>query len=503
MIVQELTAEEKKRYRRLEFIPGILVWTTFAAVIILSFIRPYWAIVFIIAFDLYWMLRIFYLLVYLLTSYKRLKENIKIDWMNRLRDLPDWERIHHLIVLPTYKEDFEIIDGTFEALIKSRYPLKKMIVVLAGEERDEKNFKNIVGRISAKYGDFFRKLLITIHPKDIPGEVAAKGANIHWAGHQAQKFIDQAEIPYRDIIVSCFDIDTIVHRQYFAALAFQYLTHPNPLRASFQPIALYNNNIWDSPALMRVVANSTSFWLLTELVRPERLFTFSSHSMSFQALADVGFWDNTIVTEDSRIFLQCFLRYDGDYKVTPLYMPVSMDTVLGKTLRRSLVNQYKQQRRWAWGVEHLPFMIWNFRKNPKISKSLKIRYLWILAEGMYSWATAPILIFILGWLPLAVSNAFYGNISGSVLAQNAPKVLEALMRIGMLGLFASAIISTVLLPPKPYSKRFIKYAEMILQWILFPVCMIVFGSIPAIESQTRLMLGKYLGFWVTEKARKN
>ena len=274
--------------------------------------------------------------------------------------------------------------------------------------------------------------------------MAAKGANIHWAGHRAQEFIDQAKIPYRDIIVSCFDIDTIVHRQYFAALAFQYLTHPNPLRTSFQPIALYNNNIWDSPALMRVVANSTSFWLLTELVRPERLFTFSSHSMSFQALVDVGFWDNTIVTEDSRIFLQCFLRYDGDYKVTPLYMPVSMDTVMGKTLRRSLVNQYKQQRRWAWGSGAPSFMIWNFRKNPSISKSLKLRYLWILTEGMYSWATAPILIFILGWLPLAVSNTFYNNISGSVLAQNAPKVLETLMRIGMLGLFASAIISTVL-----------------------------------------------------------
>src|SRR3989304_7906903 len=79
MIIKELTAEEKRRYRRLEYIPGILIWTTFAAVIILSFIRPYWAIIFIIAFDLYWMLRIFYLLVYLLTSYKRLKKNIKID----------------------------------------------------------------------------------------------------------------------------------------------------------------------------------------------------------------------------------------------------------------------------------------------------------------------------------------------------------------------------------------------------------------------------------------
>lgn len=502
MMVEKIRPEEKKSYRRLEYIPGILVWTTLILAIVLSFIKPIWVVIFIIAFDLYWLLRIFYLLVYLLTSFQRLKKSVKIDWLNRLRDLPRWERIHHLIVLPTYKEDYEIIEGTFEGLLKTRYPLKKMIVVLAGEERDKENFENIASKISKKYENYFHKLLITVHPKNIPGEMAAKGANIHWAGLKAKDFIDQEKIPYSDIVVSCFDIDTIVHPQYFAALSFKYLTHPNPLRTSFQPIALYNNNIWDSPALMRVVANSTSFWLLTELVRPERLFTFSSHSMPFQALVDVGFWDNTIVTEDSRIFLQCFLRYDGDYKVTPLYIPVSMDTVLGKTLKNSLVNQYKQQRRWAWGVEHFPFMIWNFRKNGKIPRTLKLRYLWNLTEGMYSWATAPIVIFILGWLPLKISQTFYAEAAGSVLVQNAPRILETLMQIGMAGLFASAVISTILLPPKPNSKWFIKYAEMILQWILFPVCMIVFGSIPAIESQTRLMLGKYLGFWVTEKARK-
>lgn len=503
MFLSPLTPDERRRYRRLEYFPGLLIWITFAAVIILSFIKPLWVIVFIIVFDLYWLLRIFYLLVYLLVSYRRLRKNIKIDWRNRLYDLPDWKKIHHLIVLPTYKEEYEVIEGTIDALIRSRYPLKKMIVVLAGEARDKDNFESIAAKIFEKYGNYFYKFLITVHPKNIPGEMAAKGANIHWAGLRAKEFIDQEKIPHQNIVVSCFDIDTIVHQQYFSALTYQYLTHPNPLRTSFQPIALYNNNIWDSPPLMRVVANSTSFWLLTELVRPERLFTFSSHSMPFQALVDVGFWDNTIVTEDSRIFLQCFLRYDGDYKVTPLYMPVSMDTVLGKTLRRSLVNQYKQQRRWAWGVEHFPFMIWNFRKNKIIPKRLKLRYLWALSEGMYSWATAPIIMFLLGWLPLLVSGFYNTDASGSILAQNAPKVLEALMRIGMVGLFVSAIISTILLPPKPQGRWFTKYAEMILQWILFPFCMIIFGSIPAIESQTRLMLGKYLGFWVTEKARKN
>ena len=118
---------------------------------------------------------------------------------------------------------------------------------------------------------------------------------------------------------------------------------------------------------------------------------------------------------------------------------------------------------------------------------------------MYSWATAPILIFVLGRLPLLVVKA---EEKATALAQTAPYVLEWLMAAAMIGLFLMAIFSTFLLPPRPKQIRRVKIIEMVLQWILFPITMIVFGSISATDAQTRLMLGKYMGFNVTKKVRK-
>jgi len=118
-------------------------------------------------------------------------------------------------------------------------------------------------------------------------------------------------------------------------------------------------------------------------------------------------------------------------------------------------------------------------------------------EGTYSWATAPLVIFIMGWLPLYVAN---DGVKSTVLAQNAPIALRYLMNFAMIGLAFSAFLSVMTLPSRPKGKGSHRYLTMVLQWLLFPYCMIIFGSIPAIDAQTRLMLGKYLGFNVTKKS---
>jgi hypothetical protein len=278
------------------------------------------------------------------------------------------------------------------------------------------------------------------------------------------------------------------------------LTTEKPLQSSYQPLPMFNNNIWDSPAVVRVIAVSSSFWQLVEASRPDRLITFSSHAMSFKTLIDVGFWRADIIPDDSHIFWQCFLHFNGDYRSKPLFSVVSMDAVLGDSYWGTLKAHYKQKLRWAWGFTEISMVL------PKLLPASKIplwkRLLWSerLVEGHYFWATASIMIALLGWLPLIFGGNRFG---ATVLALNLPVMTRAIMTTATFFLLFSVYVNLVLLPRRPKKYTNWRSFSMIWQWIFTPIVSSVFGSFPAIDAQTRLMFGRYMEFWVTPKIRKH
>lgn len=487
--------------RVLEMIPGALVWATLIAAVTLSFWRPIWIVYAVIVFDVYWLLRVMYYLPFLLIAWWRYRRALKTNWQAKAEACKGYDDIRHLVFLPTHKESAHIVRQAFEHLLAATIPANRIIVCLAGEERDGEYFQEIAAAMKKEYGQKFLHVEITTHPDGLPGELKGKGSNLHWAGHQMVPIIERLGIAPEHLIVSSFDVDTQAHRQYFACVTHAYLTTPNPTRASYQPVALYNNNLWDAKAPVRVAMFGTTFWLMTELARPEEMMTFSSHSMSWRMLLDVGFWQKDIVSEDSRIFLQGLVRYHGDYRVQPIYLPVSMDSVNADRYHRSLGDLYKQLRRWAWGVENFSYMAQAFARDKKMPLRTKVAYLFKQMEGMYTWATAPLLITLLGQLPFWLANETF---RGYAVFQNTPFTLQWIMRLALVGVFVSAALALTLLPPRPAHVGHLKaFAVGVLQWLLLPVTFVLFGAIPAIDAQTRLMLGGRfrLGFNVTAKRR--
>lgn len=504
-------SKQRKIYRALEILPGFLVWLTLGLVVFLSHTTPVFAAIFIIAFDIYWLIKTVYLSLHLRVSYNKLKQNLKINWLEKLnqletsryslRTIKSWQDIYHFVFLPTYQEDYSVIAGCMEGLLKTNYPKSKMAVILCWEERGGAQTEATIEEIKETYKNSFFELITIKHPQGLSGDMPGKGSNTAYGARFIKdNIIDPRGIPYDHVMVSNFDIDTIVSPEYFGILTHTFLTAKDPLRASYQPIPLYVNNIWEAPSIARVVAFSATFWHAIKQERHETATTFSSHSMPWQALVDVDFWQKNMVSEDSRIFWQCFLRYDGDYRVVPLYYPVSMDANVAPSVWETLKNIYKQQRRWAYGAENVPYFLFGFIKNKAIPKFKKFYYGFIVVEGNHSWGTNAIIIFALGWLPIILGGLEFNQ---TVLSFNLPYLTRLIMTLAMLGLVSSAVLSIILLPPRPLKYGRFKYFWMIIQWILFPLTTIFLGALPAIDAQTRLMVGRYMGFWVTPKSRSN
>lgn len=502
-------ARNRRLYRALEIMPGLFAWLTLVAIVVLSFTSPVLIAFFIIAFDVYWLIKTIYLSFHMRATFTIMRNNMKRDWMGELHKArphaPElegiaWHDVYHLIVLPFYKEPVSIVRGALRSLTQSNYPANKFIVVLAAEERAGEEAQETLRLMEQEFGSTFFKFMATTHPANLPGELAGKGSNETWAARQAHEhIIKPSGIPHERILVSVFDIDTVVPKDFFGCLTWHFLTTDKPLHSSYQPIPIFTNNIWEAPAFARVFSFSTTFWQMIQQARPERLVTFSSQSMSFKALVDIGFWQTNVVSEDSRVFWQCLLHYNGNWRTVPMHFPVYMDANVAPTFWQTVKNQYKQIRRWAFGVENNPYLLFGFIKNKKIPLKQRLNTGLFMIESSHSFATNSFIIFLLGWLPLVAGGTEF---SQNVLSYNLPQITRFIMNLAMVGLVTSAIITIMLLPERPKAKGPGSIVLMALQWVLFPINIIAFGAIPALDAQTRLMVGKYLGFWVTPKARK-
>src|SRR3989338_6754740 len=75
--------------RCFEVLPGLTSWTFLVSMTVLSIAKPRIAAVCIIIFDFYWLLRLFYLTLFLSLSYFRLAAEENTDWNFRIKVLDD------------------------------------------------------------------------------------------------------------------------------------------------------------------------------------------------------------------------------------------------------------------------------------------------------------------------------------------------------------------------------------------------------------------------------
>ena len=498
-------------FRLLEILPGAAVWLTLLAPFLLSYRFPLFITTSIIIFDVFWLMKSLQTAVSLLRGWFILRANLRRDWHQQLElslaarsgpedtDIIDWREVYQAVIFPTYKEEEAILEASIGSVADADYPTDRKILVLATEARDSENARKVAAHLKEKFAHRFSLFLVTEHPDGIVGEVKGKGANATWAAKELVTEMGKRHIDLAKVVVTTADADTRFYKGYLQCLTYMYSTTPDRTRCSYQPVATFTNNIWEASMIARVLALQTTFWQMVESTRDWRLITFSTHAMSLQTLDDMDYWCTTVVNEDSRQFYRAYFRYAGQFRAIPLFLPVYMDAVHLGSFRATMKNLYLQQQRWAYGAEHTPYVILESLRHREIPLLSRISLVWRQVSGHFSWATQAFFITVVGWLPVLLNHTF----AQQVVAYNFPTVTKLLLTITWVGILCSNFVSFQMLPPRPSLQNrgttLTKLFSMLLQWVMVPITSIFFGAFVSIDSQTRLMLGRYLGFRVTEK----
>lgn len=521
-----LAGEKKLHYRLFEILPGALSWSILVAPFALSLIGATWAALFIIAFLLVWFVRAMGLAARVLQGWKTIKKHTAYDWQKMLDELenltpkghstslPKWhydniERLKkhptplkpsdivHAVIVATHNESREILEPTIKRLIESHFNMKKVIFVLAYEERGGAEVEQRANQLVEDYRSKFAHAMAVKHPDGMPNEVRGKGGNITYAGRELQRYLEQQNIDPRRVMVTTLDADNRPHPYYLAALTYTVAVSPDHVHVSYQPVPMYTNNIWDAPAPMRVIATGNSYWFVVLSMRPHMLRNFSSHAQSMQALIETDFWSARTIVEDGHQFWRTWFRFNGNHEVYPIFTPIYQDAVLAENYKKTIKEQFIQMRRWAYGASDIAYVADKafFSENKIPIKERLFKFLRLL-EGHVSWATAPLILLFAAFIPVLFNQ-------NDLAANQLPMFASRIETIALVGVFATMFFSFKTLPPKPARYKRHRSVWMVLQWVLLPLTGIGFAAMAALNSQTRLMFGRYLDkFDATKKAVK-
>ncbi len=486
---------EKKVIRALEILPGVLSWSLIIFPIWGSLVWPVLVAYYIIAFDVYWLYRSIWTSVLSLVSHFRLKASQKFDWLGEVKSFLDWEKIHHIVIIPTYKEPIYILRRTLKGLSKQTFPKKNLTVAVSFEAREGKAGREKGNKLKEEFKGIFGNLIIAYHP-DLPGEVKGKSSNTAWAAKIAkEKLIDKQNHEIDYCTITSNDADAILHKQYFSYLSFKFLDDPRRYEKIWQSAIQFYNNIWRLPLMSRAFNRMSSVVQTGILLRKDRLINFSTYSVSLKLIDKIGYWDTDVIPEDYRLFFKAFYKTKGKVEVEPIFLPTFADAAESSTFWGTMKNQYEQVKRWAWGTSDDSYIIYKWLTVPGIPFIEKtIRSLYVVKDHVL-WPVNWFAITVGANIPPLMNKDFNRTIIGKTL----PQVASTILTLSLVALVATLFIDWQAKPKAPEGTHWVKKALSPFEFILLPIVGFFFTALPGLDAHTRLMLGRYMEYKVTEK----
>lgn len=487
----ELYPERSQRI--VEIAIPLTSWLLITMPLWLSFWHPAVVSYFVIGFIVYWFYKSATLAVNAVRAYFTIKAQMNIDWLAKAKNVPGWKKIHHVVIIPEYKEPYHVLRATIQALVQQDFGHKQITVVLATEARDEEARATAV-KLKQEFGHYFAHFWVTRHSLGLT-EVSGKSSNMAYAGKAAAEKLTKLGVDLSLTTVTSCDSDAILPPKYYSYLTYLFLTDSEREFHFYQAAILFYSNIWNVPLPGRILNTVGSIYNLSLLRQESRLINFSTYSLCFKTVVDVGFWGADVIPEDYHLFFKIYFAKGAKVRVRALFLPISVQAALSTSFWKTMVNQYEQYKRWAWGISDLPFVLKNYFSHTEIPFLDRTIRLLNLLESHISWPVHWFILTLGSTIPPLVNPSF----ARTVLGYNLPRISSSILTLALVFLLVIIILDLKVKPPRPSTYPRWKLPLLYLQWLALPIVSFFFSALPGLDAQTRLMLGKRLEYRVTEK----
>ena len=485
---------DRRIHRLLEMLPGTFSWGTILFFFIGSFLIPIYIAYLVIVFDIFWLYKSATFAVTAVVSYLRIKASQQMDWLGEIKLFPDWQKVHHIVIVPQYKEPLHILERTLQSLAAQDLPHRQLTIVMATEARDPEG-RAKVETLKKQYGQKFANFFITVHSLT-PQETVGKHSNENYAARWVKKeLVDKRKVDIKSLVVTSSDADHCFHPKHFSYLTYSFLDNPHRYLRFWQPAVFFYNNFWRLPAIVRVVNTFNTIWNGAVLSRRDRLVSCQNYSLSLKLLDEVGYWHPKIIPEDYHLFFKAYYQKRGEVEVEPLYLPLMADAAESTNLWKTIQNTYRQFQRWAWGVSDDPNVIKNYFLTPTVSFWDKtIRLLKLMEDHLFM----PINWFFVT-IGITIPTFFVREFSRTIIGYSLPQLSAMILNFCLVFLVVILIVNVKQRPPRPASVSRWRSLLIPLEFILMPLSGLFFSFLPGLDAHTRLMLGKYIEYRLTEK----
>jgi len=329
------------------------------------------------------------------------------DWNGESEQIAGVFDVQHYVIIPSYKEDLSVLDATVQAVADSPIARRCIRVVLAMEARDP-DAKETAQQLVEKFSNSFLELFSTMHPKDLPGEVAGKSSNAAWAFAKVSAHARNLQLKPGRTVISVNDADCLWHPNYFQAVSLDVLKLNEETAAwmIWQAPQMQLRNHFHVPVLTRMTGMSSALFEISGLRWScgwGMHIAFSSYTMLLELADHVGGWDADVIAEDHHMFTKCYFASTNDngvkpckprLRIQPVFLPVKSYMVESEhgsnTIRdyiASLQARLVQARRHTQGAEEIPYVLlqwvetlrfWGVRNVPFGIHFGAFRLVWIM-----------------------------------------------------------------------------------------------------------------------------